>query len=160
MRLTPPPLSTGRAFVYGALTVATLDILDAFVFFGFRGVPPVTILQSIASGLLGSAAYEGGAATAVLGLMLHVFIASGVVGTYLVASRFVPALVRHPVLGGLLYGLAVYLVMYRVVLPLSAIGARPRPWPVVTNGVLIHLLGIGLPSAWFAWAAMRERVTR
>jgi hypothetical protein len=47
------------------------------------------IFQSIASGLLGKAAFEGGVGTAVLGLILHVFIASSIVTTfYLVSRRF------------------------------------------------------------------------
>jgi hypothetical protein len=54
----------GRAIAYGALAVGVLDILDALVFFGLRGVAPIVILQSIASGVLGRTAYEGGLATA------------------------------------------------------------------------------------------------
>ena len=60
----------------GALTVGVLDILDAFVFFGIRGVPPLRILQAVASGLVGpAAAADGGLATAALGLLLHFLIA-------------------------------------------------------------------------------------
>ena len=43
----------------GGLIAGALDITDAIVFYYFRGVPPVSILQSIASGLLGA---EGAAA--------------------------------------------------------------------------------------------------
>ena len=69
-------MSPRRALLLGALTVGVLDILDAFVFFGFRGVPPLRILQAIASGVVGrEAAVTGGLATAALGLVLHFFIA-------------------------------------------------------------------------------------
>jgi hypothetical protein len=41
-----------RALGYGTLAVGTLDILDAFIFFGLRsGAPPQRILQGIAGGL-------------------------------------------------------------------------------------------------------------
>ncbi|HSM36820.1 MAG TPA: hypothetical protein VK837_10525 [Longimicrobiales bacterium] len=49
-----------QAIILGALAVAALDILDAFVFFGVRGVAPVRILQNIASGVLGREAFSGG----------------------------------------------------------------------------------------------------
>lgn len=148
-------LSPGRAILYGTLTVGILDLLDALVFFGLRGVAPILIPQSIASGLLGGAAYEGGVATAALGVGLHFLIAFAIVTTYLVASRRFPALARRPLLFGPLYGLAVYAVMNLVVVPLSAAVVGSKTWPVVVNGVLIHLLGVGLPSALFASAVHR-----
>lgn len=40
-----------------------------------------------------------------------------------------------------------------LVLPLSAAVTGPRTVPVVVNGLLIHLLGVGLPAASFARAA-------
>jgi hypothetical protein len=143
------PLSTAGALVAGTLTVGVLDILDAFIFFGLRGARPVGILQSIASGVLGRAAYQGGLRTAALGLLLHFVIAFGVVATYLLATRLIPALNRRPWLYGLLYGVVVYAVMNLVVVPLSAaaLGSGPTPVVVRINGVLIHLFGVGLPAA-------------
>ena len=47
-------LTTGRAILYGGLTVGTLDLIDAFGFFGLRsGATPIPILHSIAAGFLG-----------------------------------------------------------------------------------------------------------
>ncbi len=143
------PLSTAGALVAGTLAVGVLDILDAFIFFGLRGARPVGILQSIASGVLGRAAYQGGLRTAALGLLLHFVIAFGVVATYLLATRLIPALNRRPWLYGLLYGVVVYAVMNLVVVPLSAaaLGSGPTPLVVRVNGVLIHMFGVGLPAA-------------
>jgi len=148
------PLSTGRALALGALTVGTLDLLDAFVFFGLRsGRQPVQILQGIAAGLLGRASFDGGMATALLGFLLHFFIAFSIVAVYLAASRHLPVLVERPWLFGTLYGIAAYVVMSRVVVPLSALSGGNPPWPVLLNGVLIHIVGVGIPSAWVARAA-------
>lgn len=146
-------LSVARAIAYGALAVGILDILDAFVFFGLRGVAPLVILQSIASGLLGRAAYQGGLGTAALGLVLHFFIATSIVTAYVLASRAWPALARRPFLHGPLYGILVYGVMNLVVVPLSAAAVGSKTWPVVINGLLIHVFGVGLPSALAARAA-------
>ncbi len=145
------------ALVIGGLTVGLLDGLDAIVFFGLRGVPPVQIMQSIASGLLGRAAYQGGIATAALGTLLHFGIALAVVVAYYIASRRLPALTRQPLVFGPLYGLLVYGVMNFVVLPLSAAVTGPKTLPVVINGLLIHALGVGLSSALFARVATRAR---
>jgi len=152
-------LSPARAILYGTLVVGTLDIVDAFVFFGLRsGTPPARILQSIASGWLGRAAYTGGAGAAALGAITHYFIAFGIVVTYFVASRRVAVLTRHPIACGIVYGVLVYLFMNRVVIPLSAIGAASWPvLPVLANGLLIHAFGIGIPSAIFATLASNRR---
>jgi hypothetical protein len=48
----------------------------------------------------------------------------------------------------------VYLFMNYVVLPLSAFTqGGPAALPVLLNGLLIHIFGVGLPSALFARAA-------
>jgi hypothetical protein len=141
-----------RTILLGGLTVGVLDILDAIIFFGFRGVGAQRILQAIAAGLLGrDAAIAGGTTTALLGLFLHFVIASGVVATYYLVSRGLHFLVRYPVICGLLYGMVVFFVMQLVVLPLSATagGANLPSGAVLLNGLLIHALGVGLPAALF-----------
>lgn len=147
-------LTAAQAVRSGTVVVGTLDVLDTIVFFGVRsGAQPVQIFQSIASGLLGRASYQGGLRTAALGVVLHYFIAFGIVLTYVLASRRARILTRYAVLCGLLYGIAVYGVMNLVVLPLSKAGAPSLSLgPVLLNGLLIHMVGVGLPSALFARA--------
>ena len=150
-------IPASRALLYGTLAVGVLDLLDAFVFFGVRsGVQPIRILQSIAAGLLGRASFSGGWPTALAGLALHFFIAFVIVLVFLMASRRLPALRRHAVPAGLLYGIAVYLTMTFVVVPASAAGGGVPSLPVAINGVLIHMFGVGLPAA-LAARARRAR---
>ncbi|MGH7675957.1 MAG: hypothetical protein ACREMV_11865 [Gemmatimonadales bacterium] len=146
-----------RAIALGALAVAVLDGLDAVVFFGLRGVPPVRIFQAIASGLLGRAAFGGGLATAGLGVALQFTIALTIVTVCVLASRRFPALARRPFVWGPLYGVVAYLTMTFVVVPLSAAVTSPPSLPVVLNGLLIHIVGVGTPSALAARAAARGR---
>jgi uncharacterized membrane protein YagU involved in acid resistance len=112
-------------------------------------VSPLRILQSIASGLLGAASYEGGLGTAALGLALHFVIALGAAFVYYAASRKLKFMVRRAVIVcGLLYGIAVYLFMNSVVLPLSAFPHKIWPRPdVVLTGLVVHMLCVGLPIA-------------
>jgi len=151
------PWSAARTIAIGTLVVGTLDISDAIIFFGLRNhVPPIRIFHSIAGGLLGrEAARAGGLPTAFLGGFLHYFIAFGIVTTYYLASRKIPLLTRHPWSAGAIYGVLVYLFMNLVVLPLSALHVSPNLAPSVglLNQVLIHIFGIGIPSALFARAA-------
>lgn len=150
-------LGAAQAIFYGTLVVGTLDALDAIVFFRLRsGVQPLRIFQGIASGLLGPAAGQGGLTTAAIGVALHYFIAFGIVVTYFLVSRRVALLTRRPVICGLLYGVVAYAVMNLVVIPLSRIGGPTMPAaPVLANGLLIHMFGVGLPAALFAKAAKR-----
>ena len=150
------PLSPAQAVLLGTLTVGTLDILYAILFFRwYRDVPASGILKSIASGLFGREAFSGGAGMAALGLLLHFVIAFGVVITFYLVSRRLPVLLHHPFVVGPLYGLVVYAVMNYAVVPLSAAPLSPPSGPPMIGGLLIHALGIGLPGALFARAAQR-----
>ena len=48
------------------------------------------------------------------------------------------------------------LVMQYIVLPLSAAATGRFSWPVFTNGILIHMFGVGLPASLVAHAAARS----
>ena len=146
-------MTAARALALGTLAVGTLDLLDAFVFFGLRGVQPGRILQGIAAGLLGTPAFRGGAATMALGLALHFLIAFSIVATYFLASRLWPALAARPILYGAIYGVIAYVVMSRIVVPLSLAPGGTPTLPVIVNGVFIHILGVGIPSGLAARAA-------
>lgn len=131
------------ACVLAGLAAGSLDLLYVFVFHGLRGVSPLRILQYIASGLQGSAAFEGGAASAALGAAAHYFILVVAAGLYLAASRRLPWLVRSAAMAGVAYGLAIHLVMNCVVVPLSAVKVgNPALLSQITN-LLMHLFVIG-----------------
>jgi hypothetical protein len=151
--------SATHALLLGTLAVGVLDILDALIFFSLRGVSPIRILQSIASGVLGRTAYQGGMPTALLGLALHFVVAFCIVSVYFIVTRFLPWLHRQPFLYGAIYGLLAYFGMNYVVVPLSAaaVGSGPPPAPVLINGLLIHMLGVGIPAALAARAGQRDR---
>jgi hypothetical protein len=135
-----------RAIAWGGLLAGVGDITFAFVV--WRGIGPVRVLQSVASGLLGAAARDGGLATAALGAVLHFTIAFIWATVFWLASRRLKVLVRHPVVCGLLYGAAVYFFMYFVVLPLSAIHAKfPDDASAILLSLAGHMLLVGLPIA-------------
>jgi hypothetical protein len=134
-----------RAVLWAGLACGVLDITAAFVVYGFFGAKPVPLLQGIASGLLGPKAFDGGLATALLGLLCHFVIAFGAAAVYFAASRATPFLIQNAVVSGALYGVAVYFFMNRIVLPLSVVAKRPFSLKFMIIGVVIHIFCVGLP---------------
>lgn len=140
--------AASRTVLLAGLAAGTLDILAAFATNAPRGISAVRVLQSVASGLLGTGAFEGGAGTAALGLLLHFVIATSAATVFYLSSRRLGFLVDRPVASGLGYGLAVYGVMNAVVLPLSAIPFTPSYTPrSLVTGLIVHMLCVGLPIA-------------
>ena len=135
----------------GGLCAGTLDILFATGFWALRGVPPQRILQSVAAGVLGKASFNGGSASAVLGLGLHYLIAIAMATAYAMAARDVTALLQRPWRYGALYGLALFALMSFVVVPLSAAPRSGAPLPLwIASSVVAHIILVGWPCAWFA----------
>lgn len=139
-----------KVALWAGLLVGTLDIADALIFYGVRGVPATRILQGIAFGLIGNSAFTLGTRSVILGLCLHYFIAITVAAIYMLASLSLP--LRHqPWLFGTLYGIAVYTVMNYMVLPLSHVGLRPIPaWIPLVNGIGALIFLVGIPIALIA----------
>jgi hypothetical protein len=148
----------GRAILGAGALAGGLDLGWALAEAALRGAPPGRVPRAIASGLLGRAAFEGGAEVVVLGVALQFVIATGAAAVYRAASRFVPLLLERPALAGAAFGVAVYGVMHLVVLPLSAI-----PWRVsfapgrLASGLAAHVLCVGLPIAFTVRRLARPR---
>ena len=147
-RTLSPPL----VILIAGLVAGFFDITYACVFFGIRNqVPPTRIFQSVARGALGLNAFQGGTKTALLGLFFHFLIAVIWAAIFYFASKYIPFMVQHPVMSGLVYGLFIYSVMYGLVMRYSAIHSQVPPWrypwAVLIPNLLIHMLGIGLSIA-------------
>jgi hypothetical protein len=134
-----------RVVLWAGFACGVMDITAAFIVYGFFGAKPVPLLQGIASGLLGPRAFQGGLATALLGLLCHFVIAFGAATVYFVASRAIPFLIQNAVISGALYGVAVYFFMNRIVVPFSAVAKRPFSLKLMIVGVIVHIFCVGLP---------------
>lgn len=133
---------------WGGLVAGTLDICAAFLTAWLRaGVRPTGVLHFVASGLLGPAAFQGGTRTAIIGLALHFLIATIWTVVFYVASRKLLFLIERPIQFGLIYGIAVYLFMTFVVVPLSRVTPRPATISGRTIGLLTIMFCVGLPIA-------------
>ena len=156
MQAHAPPTGSApaiRRIAAAALAVAALDFLYVTVVFAviLKRTTLERLAQSIATGVLGKAAFEGGAGTVVLGLVLHLFIAFCWTLIFYVASRRIGWLRgwvstrTGRIRTGLLYGPVIWLAMDLVVLPLSRAGAVPVTRPFFYIHLVQHALMIGLP---------------
>src|SRR5215471_13488435 len=140
------------AILLGGVIAGTIDIGAAAL---INMVSPIPVLRFIAGGLLGKAALAGGASIALLGLVLQLAMSLVIAAIYVLASRWLPALRRFWLAGGLAYGVAVFFVMNYVVMPLSAW----RKWPDFTLSQfaanMLAMLLFGLIVAFFARNAIR-----
>jgi hypothetical protein len=144
---TTLPTSALFTVLAGGAIAGTLDLAFAFTFAGIHGASPLRVLQYIASGLLGKDSFGDGWWSGALGAFCHYAILTVATSLYLVASRRVSALARQPFICGPLYGVAIYLVMNFIVVPLSAV----HPGGHTLEGVIFdmgsHLFFVGLPIA-------------
>jgi hypothetical protein len=140
-----------------ALLVALLDGAFAVLYYvnvlgaaAFRRV-----WQSVASGWMGKASFDGGAATVSLGLATHLLVALiwTLVYTFVVQRiAFVERLIKTPrgrILVGVVFGAFIWCFMNFAVIPLSqARQSSPATWRFW--GMLAwHMIGVGPPLVWF-----------
>lgn len=145
-----------KAIFRGWLICGTLDIVSALLDAqGQLGIGPQRLLQGVAGAVLGPASFEQGWASATLGLVMHYSVAFTWTAIFYLLSRRFSGLLRWPVASGLIYGAGVFLVMFRVVIPLS-IELRSlylttpfnHAWPKLrAMQFSIHLVCIGVPIA-------------
>ena len=123
-----------------------LVIQQGIVFGLILKTPIMSALQYVASGIMGDAAFAGGIATALFGLVLDFIMITIMAGVFVFSVDRIPLLRRNVIVGSILYGFGVFIVMNLIVLPLSAAPALPAPpvWLLIEL-VLQHILLIGLP---------------
>jgi len=132
--------SLALPILVGGGIAGLLDMTSAYITFG-RFMP-----IGIAGGIVGAAGRHVSAGLYVLGLGIHYFIALSAAAVYCLASKKLHFLRDHFIVCGLSYGIAVFLVMQLVVLPLSAYHAMgPYQYRGQVEGLLAHMVLIGLP---------------
>ncbi|MFN8651144.1 MAG: hypothetical protein U0133_20355 [Gemmatimonadales bacterium] len=141
------------ALLAATLTVGALDLSYVWVLWVAvrQKISTETLLQSIATGWMGRAAYQGGLPTAFLGLLSHFLIAAIWCTLFLVVVRSVPSLARAAgtsrgrLLLGVAAGPAIWWCMDLIVLRVS----HARPVPVTDRtfwvNTLQHAIMVGPP---------------
>jgi hypothetical protein len=139
--------STGRRILIATAIAGTLDIAAAIIltlYFGKRTVD--AMLRGVASGPVPGAP-DWGMAGAVLGLVVHYVLMAIMVTVYVLAADRMPQLKRQPLLWGLLYGLATYVVMNLIVVPLRFHTPLPPSTLAICTQLFCHIVLVGIPIA-------------
>lgn len=134
-----------KAILWAGIVVGTLDILAAIIQTLIYGRNPLGMLQYIASGIFGEASFSGGYPFAVYGLIFHYGIAFGWTVCFFLIYPKMNLLSKNKFLTGFVYGLFVWLIMNRVVLPLSNVPSAPFNLARSIMAMLILVCAIGLP---------------
>ena len=157
-----------KPIVIAALIVGSADLVYACIHIGsYYKMEPMQIFQSIASGVLGRATKEGGWGSAGLGIALEFVMTLIMAAVYIVPATHITDLRKYWWLLGPCYGIVVMVVMYTVVLPLSAAhgsGALPdgprghdgkiTDHQMLYGTILVHMFIVGLvvsACARFLW---------
>lgn len=138
--------------VLGGFAAGALDLVFACGYWAIaNGVPAERILQSIASGVLGQASYQGGTGSAFLGFMLEFVMTLAMAVAYYLASGKFDVLWRRPISMGIAYGLILFVVMNFVVVPLSnavvqGVGNDLWTWASVAAHIFVVAIPISLST--------------
>ena len=134
----------------------TLDILFAMVLTVFFGREIGNMLRYVGSGPFPQAT-EMGASGAIVGLLVHFTLMAIMAAAYVLAARRVPALIEKPIQWGVLYGLATYVVMNWLVVPMR-FGAPLPPSPLsMATQLFAHIVLVGIPVALITARNLRPR---
>ncbi len=138
-----------KTILAAGLIAGFLDGMDAVVYIAWMsGRSAVRVFQFIASGALGVKSFDGGIATALLGVFFHFVIAIGAAAVFYVLSLRLPMVLRRPLLWGPAYGVGVFVFMHYVVVPLSAAPKQPPLSPAALANLLFsHIVFVGIPIA-------------
>lgn len=139
-----------KVILVTGVLVGTLDGLAAVIQTLINGGSPVVVFQFIASGIFGEESFEGGMTMAVCGLIFHLCIALGWTTFFFLIYPKMKFLSQNKILAGLGYGLFIWLVMTRIVLPLSNVPQFPFRISQAIIGILILMAVIGLPLSFIA----------
>jgi hypothetical protein len=166
MSTVAPRAPLSRLLAAGAV-VAMLDGAFAVALYVYvlRACSTAQLMQSIASALLGRAAFRGGSATVGLGLALHFAVACGWTLAYAALRaasgrlRELTATIRGALAAGAAFGIFIWLAMDLLILPLTRASATPFWSPLFLILLTWHALGVGIPLALIVRDPIRRGAT-
>ena len=133
------------AIISAGIVAGTLDITAAIIQTLINGGNPLKMLQFVASGIFGETAFAGGMPYSFWGLLFHYMIAFGWTILFFKIYPKFTFLSKNVLATGIGYGLFVWLVMNRVVLPLSNTPPRNFQLTQALIAMVVLILAIGLP---------------
>ncbi len=132
-----------KATIIAGVLDATAGVV---VYWIFKGLNPLQVLQYIASGIFGPSVINSSFIYVVIGLLLHFIIAFAFTFAYYLAFPFIKSFAKNTYVNGLLYGAFIWLIMNYLVLPNANIPHAPKDFVSVLE-LIWHSALVGLPIA-------------
>lgn len=140
-----------KTIALSGLLVGSLDIIAALIQFYIKtGKDPLIVLKYIASAIVGKEAFSGGTPMAVVGLLLHFVIAFAWTISFFWIYPKLKLQTLNTILTGVLYGIFIWLIMTRVVVPVTKATTSAFDWKQAAIAALILIAAIGLPLSFIA----------
>lgn len=137
-----------KSILQTGLIAGTLDLIGAVVSSTILNQKiPYKIFHYIASGIFGKEAFTRGGMMIFFGLLFHYLIAYTFTLFYFWLYPKIGFLAINRVLSGVLYGAFVWVIMNRVIVPLSNVTTGPFNLTNALVGMAVLMLMIGLPIA-------------
>ena len=135
-----------KTIAIATAVAGTLDILFAMILTVLFGREIGNMLRYVGSGPFPQAT-EMGVNGAILGLIVHFALMAIMAAVYVLAVQRLPALLQRPIQWGVLYGLATYVVMNWLVVPMRFdMPLPPSPLSMATQ-LFAHIVLVGIPMA-------------
>jgi hypothetical protein len=145
-----------KPIALATLVSGTLDILFAMILTVAFGRQIGDMLRFVASGPF-PAATDMGTAGAILGLAVHFALMAIMVTAFVLLCRWRPQLLDTPVRSAMAYGVLTYFAMNWVVVPLRFGTPLPPKTLSIATQLFAHIVLVGLPTAFIARRALRQR---
>jgi uncharacterized membrane protein YagU involved in acid resistance len=138
-----------------AKTILTVGLLSGFLdgtaaivqYLLKGGQHPEVIFKYIASAIFGQEAFSGGTMTIIYGVLFHFAIAFIFAIIFFFLYPILHKLIANDIVLGLLYGIVVWAIMNRLVVPATKIPSAPFNVKNAIIAALILMFCIGLPNA-------------
>jgi uncharacterized membrane protein YagU involved in acid resistance len=135
-----------QTIIFAGVAAGLLDGVEASVMLNIKlGLNPGQVMQYVASGLFGQAAFKGGVPMILIGILLHFGIAITTTVIYFFIYPKIKILRYSPIMSGLLLGLCAWIVMNLIVVPLSKTPPTQFGADDIMIGIIWHMILVGLP---------------
>lgn len=147
-----------KTILIAGAVAGTLDMTGALVTYAviLHKATVLLILQRIAAAVFGLGALKGGSAMALWGLIFHYIIAFSFAAAYVLLYPRLSLMRKSRLMSGFLYGVLVWVIMNRVVLPMTRLPAITFQWTGALIGMALLIFFIGLPVAFIADAGYEK----
>ncbi|WP_281321915.1 DUF1440 domain-containing protein [Flavobacterium aestivum] len=132
-----------KTIFLAGLVAGLLDGTAAVVFLGKMNYSAV--FKFVASGLFGKSAFAGGNEMIIYGIIIHLLIAMTFAFLYYFSFSKISFFSKNKIIGGLLFGLLVWMIMNLLVLPFTNISHSPIILISAIKNILILMICVGLP---------------